>query len=69
MLDLKSADGQAAAKTLIDGADVVMENFRPGTLERLGLGFEQCRADNPRLIWCSITGFGEFRPAIRSAGI
>ncbi len=62
VLDLKSADGQAAAKSLIAGADVVVENFRPGTLERLGLGFEHCRANNPRLIWCSITGFGNFGP-------
>jgi formyl-CoA transferase len=61
-LDLKSPEGQAAAKALIAGADVVVENFRPGTLERLGLGFEHCRTGNPRLIWCSITGFGNFGP-------
>ena len=69
VLDLKSADGQAAAKSLIAGADVVVENFRPGTLERLGLGFEHCRANNPRLIWCSITGFGNFGPLADRAGL
>ncbi len=62
VLDLKSAEGQAAAKSLIAGADVVVENFRPGTLERLNLGYEDCRSSNPRLIWCSITGFGNFGP-------
>ncbi|MGH6769096.1 MAG: CaiB/BaiF CoA transferase family protein [Xanthobacteraceae bacterium] len=62
VLDLKSEEGRAAAARLIAGADIVVENFRPGTLERLGLGYEQCREGNPRLIWCSITGFGNFGP-------
>jgi formyl-CoA transferase len=62
VLDLKSEDGKADAARLIAGADIVVENFRPGTLERLGLGYDQCRAQNPRLIWCSITGFGNFGP-------
>lgn len=61
-LDLKSAEGKAAALKLIATADVVIENFRPGTLERLGLGYDTCRAGNPRLIWCSITGFGNVGP-------
>jgi formyl-CoA transferase len=62
VLDLKTEAGQNAAQDLIAGADIVVENFRPGTLERLGLGYEKCRAANPRLIWCSITGFGNFGP-------
>jgi formyl-CoA transferase len=62
VLDLKTADGKAAAAKLIAGADVVIENFRPGTLERLGLGYDQVQAGNPRLIWCSITGFGDRGP-------
>lgn len=62
VLDLKTVDGKAAAAKLIDGADVVIENFRPGTLERLGLGYDEMRASNPRLIWCSITGFGNYGP-------
>jgi crotonobetainyl-CoA:carnitine CoA-transferase CaiB-like acyl-CoA transferase len=62
VIDLKSADGKAAAARLIADADIVVENFRPGTLERLGLGYDTCREGNPRLIWCSITGFGNFGP-------
>ena len=62
VLDLKSGTGKAAAARLIAGADVVIENFRPGTLERLGLGYDELNAANPRLIWCSITGFGNFGP-------
>ena len=62
VLDLKSGAGKAAAAKLIATADVVIENFRPGTLERLGLGYDDVRAGNPRLIWCSITGFGNFGP-------
>ena len=45
-----------------DGADVVIENFRVGTMDRLGLGFEQFRQANPGLIWCSITGYGSDGP-------
>jgi len=62
VLDLKTPDGKAAAARLIASADVVIENFRPGTLERLGLGYDESRAGNPRLIWCSITGFGNLGP-------
>lgn len=62
VLDLKTTDGKAAAAKLIAGADVVIENFRPGTLERLGLGYDELRDGNPRLIWCSITGFGNLGP-------
>ena len=56
-LDLKSADGLAVAKDLIARADVLVENFRPGALERLGLGYEDCAAANERLIYCSEKGF------------
>lgn len=56
-LDLKSAQGKAAALTLIDGADVFIENFRPGALEDLGFGAEVLCARNPRLIYCSEKGF------------
>jgi crotonobetainyl-CoA:carnitine CoA-transferase CaiB-like acyl-CoA transferase len=62
VLDLKSANGVAAARALMRSADVVIENFRTGTMERLGLGYDGAAADNPRLVWCSITGFGASGP-------
>ena len=61
-LDLKTKDGQAAARKLALSADVIIENFRSGAMERLGLGYEALAADNPRLIYCSITGFGSEGP-------
>jgi len=62
VLDLKAADGLAAARALVRTADVLIENFRIGTMERLGLGYEDAAGDNPRLVWCSITGFGSSGP-------
>lgn len=56
-LDLKSDEGKAAARRLIDDADVMIENFRPGALEKLGLGPEMFRTSNPRLIYCTAKGF------------
>lgn len=56
-LDLKSKDGLQVAKDLIESADVLVENFRPGALDRLGIGYANCAADNPRLIYCSEKGF------------
>ncbi|MFN3989509.1 MAG: CaiB/BaiF CoA transferase family protein [Erythrobacter sp.] len=56
-LDLKSADGLAVAKDLIARADVLVENFRPGALDRLGLSYDACSKANPRLIYCSEKGF------------
>lgn len=56
-LDLKSDAGRDAAFALAKSADIVVENFRPGTLERLGLGYEALRRDNPGLIYCSAKGF------------
>ena len=57
-LDLGSPEDLAAARALAAEADVVVENFRPGVMERFGLGWEQLSAADPRLIYCSITGFG-----------
>ena len=57
-LDLRSGAGVARARALVADADVVVENFRPGVMDRLGLGYEQLRADRPALVYCSITGFG-----------
>lgn len=56
-LDLKSAEGVAEARRLIAGADVVIENFRPGAMDRLGLGPEAFKESNPQLIYCSAKGF------------
>jgi crotonobetainyl-CoA:carnitine CoA-transferase CaiB-like acyl-CoA transferase len=64
-LDLKSAPGQEALRRLARTADVLVENFRPGTMERLGLGYERARDLNPSLIFCSVSGFGQSGPRAR----
>lgn len=56
-VDLKSAEGLALVKKLVAGADVVIENFRPGAMDRLGLGYAALSADNPGLVYCSCKGF------------
>jgi crotonobetainyl-CoA:carnitine CoA-transferase CaiB-like acyl-CoA transferase len=61
-IDFKSADGKALLEDLIRSADVLVENFRPGTLERLGFGPDRARGLNPRLIYCSISGYGATGP-------
>lgn len=61
-LDLKSAEGVELLRQLAKAADVVIENFRPGTMERLDLGEKQLREINPRLIYASLTGFGANGP-------
>jgi CoA:oxalate CoA-transferase len=58
-LDLKCADSLAVIKRLVSGCDVLVENFRPGVMERLGLGHEALAAINPRLVYCSISGYGQ----------
>lgn len=62
VLDLKSEDGHDAMLELCSGADVLVENFRPGTLERLGLGPEVLHERNPRLVITRVTGFGQTGP-------
>jgi crotonobetainyl-CoA:carnitine CoA-transferase CaiB-like acyl-CoA transferase len=57
-LDLKTDAGRRAARALAGRADVLVENFKAGAPERLGLGFEEVARDNPGLVWCSISGFG-----------
>ena len=61
-LDLKTPEGQAIVKKMASEADVLIENYKVGTLERLGLGYEQLAALNPGLIYCSVTGFGQTGP-------
>ncbi|WP_010140698.1 CaiB/BaiF CoA transferase family protein [Oceanicola sp. S124] len=62
VLDLKSEAGQAAAQAIVDRADVLVENFRPGVIKRLGLDAETQQARNPGLIHCSISGYGQQGP-------
>jgi formyl-CoA transferase/CoA:oxalate CoA-transferase len=62
VIDLKKADGVDLCLRLIERCDVLLENFRPGTMDRLGLGYETVRARNPRLIYCSISGYGQTGP-------
>lgn len=61
-LDLKDADARAHAISLVRSADVLLEQFRPGVMDRLGLGWDAMRAVNPRLIYCAITGWGQGGP-------
>lgn len=67
-LDLKGEEGRETVLALAAQADVVVENFRPGTLDRLGLGWEALRAANGRLVLCSITGFGGEGPDAQRPG-
>jgi CoA:oxalate CoA-transferase len=60
--DLKNPDDLKRVKQLIERADVLIQNFRPGVIERLGLGYESVRALNPRLVYGAITGYGNFGP-------
>jgi alpha-methylacyl-CoA racemase len=66
--DLKSAEGRASVLSLIASADVVIEGFRPGVLERLGLGPSDCLAVNPGLIYARMTGWGQSGPLAQRAG-
>src|SRR3984957_4136659 len=58
VLDLKKKNGLATISRLAADADILVENFRPGTMERMNLGYEHLRPLNTRLIYCSISGFG-----------
>src|SRR3954470_14268743 len=67
-LDLADADDARLARRLADRADVVVESFRPGTIDRLGLGYEAVSATNPRVVYCSISAFGSDEQAARLPG-
>ncbi len=67
-LDLKSDGGREAFLRLARDADVVLESFRPGVLDRLGAGYEALRGQNPRLVYCAITGYGQTGPNTGRAG-
>ena len=67
-LDLRQAEGQAIARELIAGADVVIENFRPGAMEKWGLSYEALSTINPGLIMARVSGFGQTGPYAQRAG-
>ena len=67
-IDLASADGIALAKRLLAECDVLVENFKVGSLARLGLGYEQLHAEFPGLVYCSVTGFGQTGPYAKRPG-
>ena len=69
VLDLKDEAAVEAARRLAGQADVVIENFRPGVADRLGIGYESLTAANPGLIYCSLPGFGENQPEPAQAGL
>ncbi len=67
-LNMKAPEGQEILRKLVARSDVVLENFRPGTMERLGFGYDGLRRLSPRLIYCSISGFGESGPEASRPG-
>jgi crotonobetainyl-CoA:carnitine CoA-transferase CaiB-like acyl-CoA transferase len=67
-IDLKHTQGPETLRRLLPRYDVVVESFRPGVMERLGLGYEAMRAANPRIILCSISGYGQTGPLSQRAG-
>ena len=62
MLNLKDPRGQDLFKQLAATSDAMVENFQPGTMAGLGLGYDDIRAINPKLVYCSLTGFGQTGP-------
>jgi crotonobetainyl-CoA:carnitine CoA-transferase CaiB-like acyl-CoA transferase len=67
-LDLKDEKDKETFISLIKTADVLIESFRPGVMDRLGLGFEELKVHNPKLIYCAITGYGQSGPYAKEAG-
>ena len=67
-LDLKSEGGREACCGWSRDYDVVLESFRPGVLDRLGVGYEALREANPRIVYCAITGYGQTGPNTARAG-
>jgi crotonobetainyl-CoA:carnitine CoA-transferase CaiB-like acyl-CoA transferase len=68
VLNLKAPEGREALKRLVRGYDVLVESFRPGVMDKLGLGHATLRAENPRLIYCAISGYGQTGPDRLKAG-
>ncbi len=68
VLDLKTTEGKEICLKLLKTADVFIENFRPGTADRLGIGYDHLRGDNPKLVYCSISAFGQSGPYAEKPG-
>ncbi|UTW51529.1 CoA transferase [bacterium SCSIO 12827] len=68
-VDLKTPGGQAAVRRMALEADVLLENYRQGTLAKLGLDYETLKKENPKLVWCSISGFGQTGPYAERGGV
>ncbi len=68
-LDLSGESGRAVARRLIASADILIENFRPGVMDKLGLGYEALHAQFPRLIYCGISAYGEDGPLVQKPGM
>jgi alpha-methylacyl-CoA racemase len=67
-IDLKNPEGREVLLRLVRDADVLVESFRPGVMDRLGVGYERLREENPRLVYCAITGYGQDGPFAARAG-
>jgi crotonobetainyl-CoA:carnitine CoA-transferase CaiB-like acyl-CoA transferase len=68
-IDLRTAGGRKIAAELVAKADVVLESFRPGVLDKFGLGYESVHETNPKVIYCSVSGFGQTGPFANRAGV
>src|SRR5205807_7197267 len=68
LLDLESFDAQEVYWKLVEGADVVVENFSPGTADRLGIGYRETRVRNPNIVFTSVSSYGQFGPWKRGRG-
>src|SRR5918996_1848650 len=67
-LNLKAAEGQTIFRRLAASADVIVEGFRPGVMDRLGAGYEELAEQKPRIIYCAISGYGQDGPRSQDAG-
>jgi len=68
LVDMKAPDGREAFLRMVESADVLIESFRPGVVDRLGIGWDTTSARNPRLVYCSTSGFGQTGPRSQWAG-
>ena len=68
VIDLRSDAGRELAQRMARGSDILVQNFRPGAIERMGLGYEQVREINPAIVYCTISGFGATGPYARRGG-